>query len=80
MPLYALEGTKKQPLEPGVFYKLRVAAVNSCGRGPWSDIAGFSTSVPGYPGAPISIKVVKVSRSKHVNQQKHYFDINFVLI
>ena len=60
MTLNSVEGTKKQPLEPGAFYKLRVAAVNSCGRGAWSEVVGFSTSVPGYPGAPVSIKVLKV--------------------
>jgi len=50
----------KAELEPGTAYKLRVAAVNACGRGPWSEISAFKTCLPGYPGAPSAIKITKV--------------------
>ena len=51
--------TTKQ-LEPGTTYKIRVAGVNACGRGPWSEVASFSTCLPGFPGAPIAVKMKKV--------------------
>lgn len=41
-------------------YKFRVAAVNSCGRGPWSEVSAFKTCLPGFPGAPSAIKISKV--------------------
>ncbi|CAF3932022.1 unnamed protein product, partial [Rotaria magnacalcarata] len=50
---------KKVDLEPGVIYKLRIAAVNSCGRGPWSEAAAFKTCLPGAPPAPSNIKITK---------------------
>ncbi|CAF4488939.1 unnamed protein product [Rotaria sp. Silwood1] len=50
---------KKVNLEPGVIYKLRIAAVNSCGRGPWSEAAAFKTCLPGAPPAPSNIKITK---------------------
>ncbi len=49
-------------LEPGVAYKFRVAGINSCGKGPWSEISIFSTCMPGFPGAPSSIKITKVNK------------------
>ncbi|UJR35410.1 hypothetical protein I4U23_028167 [Adineta vaga] len=52
---------KKVDLEPGVIYKLRIAAVNSCGRGPWSEAAAFKTCLPGAPPAPSNIKITKTS-------------------
>jgi host cell factor len=51
---------RKVDLEPGVIYKLRIAAVNSCGRGPWSEAAAFKTCLPGSPPAPSNIKITKV--------------------
>ena len=51
---------KKVDLEPGIIYKLRIAAVNSCGRGPWSEAAAFKTCLPGSPPAPSNIKITKV--------------------
>ena len=51
---------KKVDLEPGVIYKLRIAAVNSCGQGPWSEAAAFKTCLPGSPPAPSNIKITKV--------------------
>ncbi len=38
---------KKVKLESGTAYKFRVAGINVCGRGPYSDIAAFKTCVPG---------------------------------
>lgn len=51
----------KIDIEPGTTYKLRIAAINSCGRGEWSDVTAFKTCLPGYPGAPSSIKITKSS-------------------
>lgn len=44
---------------PGTAYKLRIAAINTCGRGEWSEISAFKTCLPGYPGAPSAIKITK---------------------
>lgn len=52
----------KIDIQPGTTYKLRIAAINSCGRGEWSDIAAFKTCLPGYPGAPSNIKISKSSQ------------------
>ena len=51
---------KRQELLPGTAYKFRVAGINACGRGPWSEISAFKTCLPGYPGAPSAIKISKV--------------------
>merc|ERR1719383_257484 len=47
-------------LQPGTAYKFRVAAVNACGRGEWSEVSAFKTCLPGFPGAPSAIKISKV--------------------
>lgn len=52
---------KKQELQPGTAYKFRVAGINACGRGPFSEISAFKTCLPGFPGAPCAIKISKVS-------------------
>lgn len=49
----------KIDIQPGTAYKLRIAAINACGRGEWSEIAAFKTCLPGYPGAPSAIKITK---------------------
>ena len=41
------KGMKKMSLESGTAYKFRVAGINVCGRGPYSDVAAFKTCVPG---------------------------------
>jgi hypothetical protein len=48
-------------LQPGTAYKFRVAGINACGRGPFSEVTAFKTCLPGFPGAPSSIKISKVS-------------------
>uniref|UniRef100_H2YCT8 Fibronectin type-III domain-containing protein n=1 Tax=Ciona savignyi TaxID=51511 RepID=H2YCT8_CIOSA len=50
---------RKVLLEPGTAYKFRVAALNECGRGPFSDVSAFKTCLPGFPGAPSAIKISK---------------------
>ncbi|KAL4153383.1 hypothetical protein QTP88_001216 [Uroleucon formosanum] len=47
-------------IEPETTYKLRIAAINACGRGEWSEITSFKTCLPGYPGVPSAIKITKV--------------------
>ncbi|OPJ80459.1 host cell factor 2 isoform B [Patagioenas fasciata monilis] len=50
---------KKQDLFPGTVYKFRVAAINGCGVGPFSKISEFKTCIPGFPGAPSTVKITK---------------------
>ncbi|XP_052120631.1 host cell factor 1 isoform X3 [Frankliniella occidentalis] len=57
----------KLELEAGKAYKFRVAAINSCGRGPWSEITAFRTSMPGVPGAPSAIKISKTVEGAHLS-------------
>ncbi|RXM35865.1 Host cell factor 1 [Acipenser ruthenus] len=51
---------KKLELQPGTAYKFRVAGMNACGRGSFSEISAFKTCLPGFPGAPCAIKISKV--------------------
>ena len=53
-------GWRRVDLLPGCAYRFRIAAINSVGRGPWSEFSAFKTCLPGYPGAPSSIKIQKV--------------------
>ncbi|KFQ26891.1 Host cell factor 2, partial [Merops nubicus] len=50
---------KKQDLFPGTTYRFRVAAINGCGVGPFSKISEFKTCIPGFPGAPSTVKITK---------------------
>lgn len=63
----------KMNLQPGTAYKLRVAAINSCGRGPWSEVTAFKTCLPGYPGAPSAIKIIKSSEGAHLSWEPPQF-------
>lgn len=47
------------PLEQGFIYQFRVAAKNACGQSDWSNAITVKTCVPGFPGAPSSIKITK---------------------
>lgn len=55
---------KKIELSPGTAYKFRVAGVNACGRGTFSEVSAFKTCLPGFPGAPCAIKISKVGHCK----------------
>ncbi|XP_076761292.1 host cell factor isoform X3 [Xylocopa sonorina] len=61
------EGRTKVPLEQGTIYKLRIAAVNSCGQSDWSEVSAFRTYVPGFPGAPSAIKISKTADGAHIS-------------
>lgn len=65
LPIF--ENLIKMELEPGTAYKLRVAGINGCGRGPWSEVSAFKTCLPGYPGAPSAIKITKSSEGAHLS-------------
>lgn len=56
---------KKMELQPGTAYKFRVAGINACGRGAFSEISAFKTCLPGFPGAPCAIKISKVNTPLH---------------
>lgn len=58
---------KKLELQPGTAYKFRVAGVNSCGRGMWSEVSAFKTCLPGFPGAPSAIKISKSPEGAHLS-------------
>nr|XP_033778298.1 host cell factor 1 isoform X2 [Geotrypetes seraphini] len=57
---------KKLELQPGTAYKFRVAGINACGRGPFSEISAFKTCLPGFPGAPCAIKISKSPDGAHL--------------
>ncbi len=54
-------------LQPGTAYKFRVAGINACGRGSWSEVSAFKTCLPGFPGAPSAIKVSKSGDGAHLS-------------
>lgn len=64
LPNYA--GLNKHALLPGTAYKFRVAAVNACGIGEWSDVVAFKTCSPGYPGAPRLLQILRMSEGAMV--------------
>ncbi|XP_055487131.1 host cell factor 1-like [Leucoraja erinacea] len=57
---------RRQELQPGTAYKFRVAGINACGRGPFSEISAFKTCLPGFPGAPCAIKISKSPDGAHL--------------
>uniref|UniRef100_A0A8C7RCU3 Host cell factor 1 n=1 Tax=Oncorhynchus mykiss TaxID=8022 RepID=A0A8C7RCU3_ONCMY len=57
---------KKMELQPGTAYKFRVAGINACGRGFFSEISAFKTCLPGFPGAPCAIKISKSPDGAHL--------------
>ncbi|CAH0562216.1 unnamed protein product [Brassicogethes aeneus] len=54
-------------LSPGTAYKFRVAAINTVGRGDWSEVSAFKTCLPGFPGAPSAIKIAKSIEGAHLS-------------
>ncbi|XP_071081803.1 host cell factor 1-like isoform X2 [Haliotis cracherodii] len=58
---------KRQELQPGTAYKFRVAGINACGRGPFSEVSAFKTCLPGFPGAPSAIKISKSAEGAHLS-------------
>jgi len=58
--------SERLELSPGTTYKFRLAAINACGRGEFSEPAAFKTCVPGFPGAPSSIRISKGSDGAHL--------------
>lgn len=54
-------------LQPGKAYKFRVCGLNSCGSGPFSDVAAFKTCMPGFPGAPSAIRISKGTEGAHLS-------------
>ncbi|XP_039745108.1 host cell factor-like isoform X1 [Pararge aegeria] len=65
MPDFATLPTS--PLEHGTAYKFRIAAINSCGRGEFSEESAFKTCLPGFPGAPSAIKISKSVEGAHLS-------------
>ncbi|KAG5274523.1 hypothetical protein AALO_G00137250 [Alosa alosa] len=57
---------KRMELQPGTAYKFRVAGINACGRGAFSEISAFKTCLPGFPGAPCAIKISKSPDGAHL--------------
>ncbi|XP_073681548.1 host cell factor 1a [Garra rufa] len=57
---------KRVDLQPGTAYKFRVAGINTCGRGTFSEISAFKTCLPGFPGAPCAIKISKSPDGAHL--------------
>lgn len=53
-------------LEPGTAYRFRLRAINSCGMGQPGESASFKTCLPGFPGAPSSIKISKSPNGAHL--------------
>ncbi|XP_067854482.1 host cell factor 1-like [Heptranchias perlo] len=58
---------KTVKLQSGTAYKFRVAGINACGRGPYSEISAFKTCMPGFPGAPSAIKISKVAEGAQLS-------------
>uniref|UniRef100_A0A1A9WLR1 Fibronectin type-III domain-containing protein n=1 Tax=Glossina brevipalpis TaxID=37001 RepID=A0A1A9WLR1_9MUSC len=53
-------------LEPGTGYRFRIRAINSMGASEWSEISSFKTCLPGFPGAPSTVKITTSSEGAHL--------------
>lgn len=60
-------------IQPDTCYKLRVAGINSCGRGEWSDISLLKTNLPGYPDTPTSVRIAKSFDGIDLSWRAPYF-------
>ncbi|XP_058882945.1 host cell factor 2 isoform X1 [Acipenser ruthenus] len=60
------EDLKQQALTPGAAYRFRVAGINSCGQGQFSQVSEYKTCQPGFPGAPSSVKITKAADCIHI--------------
>ncbi|XP_052680199.1 host cell factor 1-like [Crassostrea angulata] len=58
---------KKKELLQGTAYKFRVAGINACGRGDFSEISSFKTCLSGYLSAPSTIKISKNTEGAHLS-------------
>ena len=67
-------------ISSGTAYKFRVAAINSCGRGLFSEVTAFKTCLPGFPGAPSSIKISKVPFYLSHLDLSNYFSMKVFLL
>ncbi|KAI3357939.1 hypothetical protein L3Q82_016326 [Scortum barcoo] len=54
---------RKVDLQLGTAYKFRVAGINICGRGAFSNVSAFKTCLPGFPRAPFAIKTLPSSQA-----------------
>ncbi|XP_072257260.1 host cell factor 2 isoform X1 [Pyxicephalus adspersus] len=61
---------KKHELNPGSVYRFRIAAINGCGVGSFSKISEFKTCIPGFPGAPSSVKITKSADCVHISWER----------
>lgn len=72
---------RKVELQPGTAYKFRVAGINICGRGAFSEVSAFKTCLPGFPGAPCAIKISKVrERGASGGLNKNYLILFLLLL
>lgn len=71
LPNYKNKSTIK--IQPDTCYKLRVAGINACGRGEWSDISLPKINLPGYPDTPTSIKIAKALDGINLSWRAPYF-------
>ncbi|XP_053572940.1 host cell factor 2 [Bombina bombina] len=58
---------KRHDLLPGSVYRFRVAAINNSGIGRFSKVSEFKTCIPGFPGAPSSVKITKNADCIHLS-------------
>uniref|UniRef100_A0A1I7YB97 Fibronectin type-III domain-containing protein n=1 Tax=Steinernema glaseri TaxID=37863 RepID=A0A1I7YB97_9BILA len=57
---------RKAEIVPGTAYRFRVASLNTCGRGLWSEMSAFKTCYPGLPGSPTDVRITKVIGGAHL--------------
>ncbi|KAG5668939.1 hypothetical protein PVAND_016845 [Polypedilum vanderplanki] len=58
---------EKIPIEQGRTYRFRIAGINACGVGKFSEPIHFKTCLPGFPGAPSGIKITKSQDGAHLS-------------
>lgn len=71
---------EKQELLPGTAYKYRMAGINVCGLGAFSEISAFKTGLHCYPGTPSAVFASTIRLSSAFSYFRFSVLFNFMVL